>query len=772
MKQTFFPIAAALAALTLIFSSCSNPVTDTDTLTTIEKTSIPEIDGPAWVKAVAYPGVITVSWAFARDAVGYEVYRQRADGRDGLLSMTVPASGQQMVSDIVSPSNQLEDGAEYLYYVRAVSSLSDTNSSFIIATETVLPQLVRDGVNKASVRANVPARYKDDAWQDVRALLGSGQSIDADSDGKDNEGWIAAEKVVTSSGNAEKLLLTWPHYNPGYKYTIHYDIGTAVTLHSDVSSPDLSPNDASSPALGVYAFYAAPLFGGLNTAKIAITLNGDEYYYRAYEVTKTLPAYTLDVLAAPSSVTVTRSSATGATVSWTAVDGAPNPGDYKVWRIKAPTLAPGNTYTADGSQITVEGDWTQASGTVSVNGSAITLYDSTGIVPGSGYLYAVYAETGSRKSPAAFGSMGALAVPAVVPALNLAASYEEDAATERRVYSVVIGWNRDENHASYKLERAPVSSTSTSGQTVLGAWTEISVPAPAAGRYTVVDKPALWKSYRYRLTVANSDNVAVYAELDLNTHPFLDSVDSSLTVASSTATAYSTTITIGAPNYKTDLFVDIYRASVPENSQVATLPSNGAATNLSVEEAAFARIATNIHLKTDTTWSDENLLIGTQYLYRHVVKASSDGTAASAVEIRNTDTALAGATGYVQQPSVPSLASITDAGSSGGSSPVYYFKAGTATLPGAKVELQRRAASPGTGDWTVAITGTVKTVGAALPAGSTLAQGDRYIQFAEPDAADKSNYQYRLVLVKEKGTLADNTDTATPVSGSSVIATW
>jgi hypothetical protein len=434
MKRTLLFITAVLAALTVFFAACQDPVTNPTSLKTSEEISA--ISGPEWVKATAYRGAIFVSWAFNKDAESYSVYRQRTDGLDKLTHLETPNG--LYVLDIVSPTNQLVDGVEYTYYVTANSGQGITERAVIDKT------IILDGAAQATVTAKIPARYNDaGTWQDVTALLEADQTLDAAA--------VKEEKVV--DGNTEKLLLTWPHYNPAFKYTVSYDIGTALTLNT-VSSDYPNPN--STAGLGTSAFWGAPLFGGTNTARISVKWNGDVYYYKPVEITKPLAEYSLNRLNIPGGFTVSRDNVTSATLKWPISADAPKAADYKVYRIEAKGITTGPY--AKGA-VEVVGDWTLVTGFSTEgrvdyqdgNGNwyynlGITLVD-TDLSYGKGYIYALYAEVGDAKSaPKLYGLQAGVSIPEPVD-YAVTPSYTENSADEKvRTYQVTIGWNAS-NHA-------------------------------------------------------------------------------------------------------------------------------------------------------------------------------------------------------------------------------------------------------------------------------------------------------------------------------------
>jgi hypothetical protein len=545
------------------------------------------------------------------------------------------------------------------------------------------------------------------------------------------------------------LLLTWPHNNPALDYTVNYDIGlgAALTLSTNISGTTLT-----SVGSGAEAFYQTALFGGTNKVRITVVLSGTngEYYYKPIEITKALPALAKTVISGPASFTsVTRSttSGTSATITWGTVTGAPNPVDYKLYRIEAKDVADG-AYTS-GTQVEVTGDWTLVpTATASLSSGTITVID-TGLSTTKGYLYALYAEVGGAKSVPVLHGLAASSV-AEPDSYEVIPSYTTAGGV--RTYSVTIGWSAQPG-VTYTLSRA-VKTTYPAPS--VGDFVVIA-PSPTAnaGRYTVIDAPAIRKSYVYRLA-ATIEGVTSYFDEDLDATDdpvFQEYVDAALSVASSAATAYATDITLDLSGYTADITADIYRAEVPEN--LSSSPTNGDWDD-SIEKAAFAKVHSDVAVD-GATITDTGLTIGKQYAYRVVYKLG-------AVELVNEDEDLKGNAGYVQTPSVPSVSSVSDAGYNGN---IYYFEVAGSALQEAEIELQRRAA--GTfGAWSRVNVDTVRVTGITPPTGSSsLTSGDLYVQFGAPNTGDQTAYEYRLVLVDG----AENT-ASTPLTSTGVISGW
>jgi hypothetical protein len=334
-------------------------------------------------------------------------------------------------------------------------------------------------------------------------------------------------------------------------------------------------------------------------------------------------------------------------------------------------------------------------------------------------------------------------------------------------HPVTLGWTKQDGVASYTLLRAPV----TNYPSTTGDFVPVTIPAgqpDASGRYTITDTPAIRKSYKYRLVAHDAAGSTVVAEKDLNSDPFIDSVSSSLTVNSTNiGTAYAAQVEIGNPSaYLTDLYVDIYRAEVPANAS----PTPGSYQNVAVNSSApaFTRIENGLSLKgNNLTYLDTGLTIGTNYIYRHVIKYGA--TASAAVELPNTAATASGDpvvdfTGYVQTASVPSAsggAVITQvSASSSGTNTMYYFTitGGTLTnLREATVQVQTRATTAAAlTSWSAysSITpGSIAYTTTSIAAG-TVPANTYYFTITRPTAALPVTNDYRLVLVDQDGNVA------------------
>jgi hypothetical protein len=686
------------------------------------------ISGPEWVNAKAYPGANLITWAFTKDAQSYTVYRQRSDGSDA-LTLLANTSSQSSASvsfshlDVVSFDNQLVDQVGYTYYVTANSGQSATSRALKADGAT----LINDGASSTGVTANIPAR----TTAVTKLVLDPANELKVDS--------ITPEQVKSSSGDI--LLVTWPNHNPAFSYTVKYDLGKALTLNlTPANSEDNVAGNGSPDTEGwdVTRYYRAPLFGGTNTLRITVSLGEDEYYYKPVELSKELPAYALTQLPSPTFIQnnpITRSG-TGADITWTPATGASKDTVYKLYRIEAKGISTTNAYS--GSQVEVVGDWVAVTGAPVLSGTALTVTD-TGLDLTKGYLYALYAETGTGANPAkSLPTLYGLA-PAAAPAntLSVVSTYTTNTAGDRD-YSVTIGWTAQEG-AAYKLERA----LTTTYPNAIGTFTEIALPATIAGRYTVLDTPAIRNSYIYRLTVTLEGTTTIFEEA-LDDAPFREYVNSSISVASTNiSTAYATDVTISGLGYDNDLAVDIYRAEA--DSSVSTGNYTTAVGKLN-----FTKIKENFSLKDSNTYTDEGLKIGTKYVYRHVVKAGGK-------ELYNTNENHLAKAGWVQIPSVPTLNNVQSLSLSGSNNATYYYKVSVRygiILSGTKVQLQSRALNA-TADapW---VSGTDSTVtqftGTTPPTGSNLSDDDYYVTLTKP--ANAANFSYRIVLVDQEGTTA------------------
>jgi biotin carboxyl carrier protein len=775
MKKTLLSITVVLLALTMFFAGCDSPTGYTVT----NKEDLPELDGPEWVEAKAYAGANLITWAFVKDAETYTVYRQRTDRKDALAKLgttehSATVETQYYYVDAVDFDTQLENDVEYTYYIVAdAGNYSGGNWG------------IMGGSASKSVKAIIPARYKDGSKTTVLAL----QPEDTPAERKlDAAGTAVTSEKITKSDGSEELLVSWPNNHPGFQYTVKYELGEALSLKIPVTTPP------STPGTDKDVYYHGPLWGGTNKIRIAVTLNEDEYYYAPVEIAKALPAYALtEPLGsgfAPASITPNRDTniPTVAKITWNINSvSAKNAADYKLYRIEATDNPSGN------NQITVTGDWTLVNGSISgPDGSNNITAKDFGLDPAKSYLYVLYAEINGRKSAPVYATLAPVTekIPAITFAIEDISTVNDDNGTISP--KITIGWIAqadDTADVKYTLERILLAYP-----TNIPDDTDDITPeglTPKAGRYTVIDTAVQPRhSYVYRLT-RNNGGVKTSHELLLNEDPFLPTVSVGLSAAVSTSTAYAIDVSVPySGSYKKDLYVDIYRAEVPEiiNSSV----SDNNFTEEAVEDSAFVKIKENLHLYTDTTYTDkdadpatagiQNLRIGTKYIYRHVVKVSPDGTAGNATTVIDNTAATSGTpivkkTGFVKQVTAPTVGTVTNAAShTVDTVTTLYFKVGTPVKAGTKIELQKRADPPTdvANPWSLVTTETVRLTSDTPPTGSTgLTEGDYYIQFTQPDPSPDPDYAYRLVLVNQTGTLANRSASSTGVvTGTTAVAGW
>jgi hypothetical protein len=744
MKRTLLSAAVLLAVFTLFFTACQDPVNPSSITTTTEDT-FSEVSGPEWVRATAYPGAIQVAWAFNKDAKSYSVYRQRSDGQDNLRLLggyNTTGSTPAGYLDVVSADNQLADGVEYIYYVTSNSGQG------IVGRAVVNPEgvpIIKDGASSTTVTARIPDRYKEGVWEDVSALLEEGQSF------TDEPG--ATDRFLNKEIYDDwKLLLSWKHYNPGFKYDVSYDLGVGANLPESVSwnqsiSPEILPNDTKS----TYAFYGVPILGGENRVRITITLGGNMEYYKPVTITVPLSTVTTG-LAKPTVFNVSRgaTNATTAKVNWTrGTDLAFT--DYQLYRIKTVD----NTYVAS---ITVEGDWERvplSAANVSLNGMAVELQD-TGLAADKGYLYALFAVKGNARSPA---------VTAQVPAHTLPVgdlAFDVQAAVIGGQYRAVIGWNGRPGQ-TYELTRAEVTAYPETKTGDFGPIPGIGTPtADSSGRYTVVDAPAIRKSYKYRLAV-RANGLTEYKVVNLNQGVFRDYVESDIHVNNDSRmgdfdSAYATRVDItGGDANVSDLMVDIYRAVVPSNLEGQV--RDGEYTDFAIGATAFTLIKT-LPFTDNVSHIDTGLVIGTHYVYRHVVRTTT-GTVLS-------NTATAGKTGRVQSPSKPFIqASWAPDVKTGIAGNRWYYRVQGSYLEGAVVRFQT-APLNSPNDWSDAVslpyfaltpvtknTSGRNIIDAGTNTETNIANGEYYFIVSGPTLMP-SGANYRIVLVNKEGNLTED----------------
>ena len=311
------------------------------------------ISGPAQVNAKAYPGANLITWSFTKDAKSYTVYRQRSDGSDALVLLkttgtqstespnTTPVPFSYL--DVVGFKNQLAHEVEYTYYVTANSGQGATARAIELADNG--GTLINDGASSVRVTANIPPRETE-----VTKLV-----LDPEKEE------LTAASIIPEPVENE-LLITWPNYNPAFEYAVRYDLGKTLTLNIEPSEGDSEGNATSTDEQGwdSLKYYKVPLFGGINTLRLTVTL-GDGLYYKPAELSKELGSYALTELPefASDAINVARSG-TSATISWEPISGV-SANEYKLYRIEAKGLTDDEEYTSD--QVEVVGDWVAVAGT-------------------------------------------------------------------------------------------------------------------------------------------------------------------------------------------------------------------------------------------------------------------------------------------------------------------------------------------------------------------------------------------------------------------------
>jgi hypothetical protein len=723
-------------ALMMFFAGCQDPLSDYS-VTNTNNDVLSEIAGPEWVKAEPLAGANRITWAFNKDAKGYAVYRQKVDAAGAELSVFAQVGSSVLSTeeceyiDAVSISNQLENGVLYKYGVVAYTEAS-------LAGRAVASGFVKDGVTYADpVTANIPAQGTEVTALTTPALTAAD---------------ITAAAVQNENG--DELLVSWPSTHPAFSYAVKYNLGNA-TLAAGTSS--FSHNVFGDAV----KYFHTPLFSGTIQISLGVAFE-DPYYYKPALITKEVTGLTLtEPLSLQSwfSFNVIHSSTLvgNATITWNTDSAAPNASDYKLYRIETKGV-----YQSSSAQIEVVGDWTAVTGIVSVttggSTTTITATDS-GLEPTKNYLYALYAEVGGKKSAPVLKGLAAATVPVAGVAFDIETSYET--VDDTRIYSAAIGWNAAEGVTGYNLERA---ITTTYPTQTTGAFTAITVPAPVGGRYTVIDSPAIWQSYVYRLT-ATVNGVAVVKEETLNTDPFSEAVSSSspYSVAASTTTAYATEISFTTGlGYIKDITADIYRAVVPASTSL----SNGF-TAYAYEQAAFEEIATDLPVDDGDYLDTAGLIIGTKYIYRVEYKVGSK-------TLYYSDDSVRGYTGYVQTPSVPSLSFSSYAGTVGTTSMTNYFiVTGTAPLNAiVKIQTRDSGSSDAWVDYSLQgfvvrhpTTATAPITGTSVTPGSYYFSITRATSAASPDGKD-----LRFAVVNQPDNLTPKASSSYGGLGGSV--TW
>jgi len=444
----------------------------------------PSIGAVKGVKAIAYDGVIQVTWDPVADAKSYDVIRRNLSSTNGeskwLTSTAIAAGGNLEVKDIVDFTNQLIDKATYEYTVIANSGQSTSGRA--IGDLIISEDLIWSTSATAKATAKIPAQGT--------AVKKPGNAKAA----------IFDSNLLPSAANA-RLQLVWDQ-EPGATYEIIY------TYNGEDEIRAVTTNYISTTTnTGLFAplgHYEMPYLKSGNTIEAVGNLKIRAKFANNYY----LPSeYDEPAITAPASLFKPAYTATGNAFSATAQTGYyDSVGNYSAqiytnitWTVLADAKADGyalwRAETTSGG--TVIGSW------VEVTAAVTDYYDSTtpkkrvkdtDVVAGKYYKYALvitgindgiasavsgtitFANHSSVGDPEAFRLLS-------VGALTTTSQYN----TDGDIIGIEISWaaiNSDDLDVVYTISRAQITAidptlngangTTPANIKTVGAWTELA----------------------------------------------------------------------------------------------------------------------------------------------------------------------------------------------------------------------------------------------------------------------------------------------------------
>jgi hypothetical protein len=637
LRKSFFgkalgAVSLALLGMSLLLAGCENVASPDSAVTT--GVSIPQLPAPGNVRAVAYDGIVFVSWVVVKDATGYQVYRR--DSVTGAVYVastgwTINAAASTSFIDTVSFSTPLVNGRSYTYTVVAKSGQSTGTTS---ADSGMTPyggneqSLILNSVASASVNAKVPDR----ATYTIPAPTALETSIVRDGS--------------FGSDSLEKVLVVWKA-ELNAKYDVSYTFGAgdvAYTYYLEDKEDDGTPIiTGAGTELGSVKF---PLVGGKTTVTVGPYFIGDRDFYKTgAPITKELNE-NLSTLTAPTLADTDtdndfpKRDGPNVVIKWNEVTGAASgAAGYAVYKAEFERADSWNVASDDhsSSNIAIKSDWT----TVTITGAVLSGTTYTAVdynVPlDKDYVYLIIAKHGDIKSaPRRFfiGKDTLAAAPDWEP-------IPVDANTKVQVAFPV------ETGKTYALARATVTFTDAAiaaedgvkedtPPATIGEWTNVTATVSDNPAYKVfIDTPAKRSSYQYRLNVTEGGVTKSYYK-NLYEDPFFvgavkvafktSSEDDSVSgtgVASSIETYKAITLKFDFEVSDTDLFFNVYRAKW---DNIAANDKGGVTTKY--EKITSAPVAVSSLI--DNEWEDKDaaLVVGVWYSYRFEVLSSATSTTA------------------------------------------------------------------------------------------------------------------------------------------------
>jgi len=615
LKRVLGSVTPVMLGLSLVLGGCTIP-SDVD-ISMGEK--VPAIDAAGDVKAVAYPGIIQVSWDSSKDAKSYDVYRrtyrdeeESVNYEDKFLA-NIPVGGNLFYNDIVSYTNQLRDGWEYEYTIVANSGQS-TNGRAISHDDVVLNASARSN----RVTAAIPAR-----------------------------GTKLANPVLTLESytglqynDAGMLVASWPKA-PGavYELTFEYkgndDVGSATSSITYKDDSNTNPVNFALDPLGYYQFpYAFISSSESSFGKVEIRATfGTDYYLpsdiveKAPDATPTRPsgpAYSVDAGFDAAFVRtgegVANYSVGYVDLTWNTITGVAAATGYKVYKAELDNFG------------AVISSWTPVAGTPTSYFSGTTskqrLKDPT-VAADTGKIYGYILAVTGKNNGISLQTMKTVTI-GYHSSVGNAENYANSSATDNIVFTeqyttlshetisgIEVAWPA-EFGIEYTLYRAEVTvndiflnDTSSDNIQTVGTWTKLGTgTATVAGTVNgstvsfenrsdqylafFVDRGmTVWtKNYAYKVEAKKSINgtqvsAKPYTKI-LNVAPYVTYSNLSITIPAQTEVYYPANVNvlhIRNNQYGKDITVRIYRRLI----------DGGTGTN-------FAQIASGITIQESATY--------------------------------------------------------------------------------------------------------------------------------------------------------------------------
>jgi hypothetical protein len=617
LRKSFFgkalgAVTLALLGMTLLLAGCENAVTNPESVTT--GVSIPQLPAPGNVRAVAYDGIVFVSWDVVKDATGYNVYRR--DSETGAVfvgsAWNVSTAAPTSFIDTVSFTNPLVNGRSYTYTVVALSGQStgdDYSSTGMSPYGGDAQTLVLNSVASAAVGAKVPDRatYTIPAPTALETSIVRGGSFGSDA--------------------LEQVLVVWKA-ELNAKYDVSYTFGAgdvAYTYYLNANNIDGAGSE-----LGSVKF---PLVGG--STKITVGpyfTGGRDFYKTGAPITKELNE-SLSTLPVVSLSGTPARDGPNVVIKWNEVTGAASgAAGYAVYKAEF-ERATSTNYDDDyglTANIAIKSNWASVPITAAVlSGTTYTAVDY-GVPLDKDYVYLIIAQNGTIKSnPTRFF----IGKDTLATAPSTWTITPVDNNTKVQVAFPV------ETGKTYALARTVVTFTDdaiantvtdTTTPATIGDWTPVTATVSDNPAYKVfIDTPAKRSFYQYRLNVTESGVTKSYYK-NLYTAPFAGTVNSAFAsyqgVASSSTIYKAITLKFNFTASDTDLFFNVYRAIWDNTANgVTTTYAKITATPVAITQAII-----------DYGWDDTatTLTVGTYYSYRFEVLSSASATTA----IKNTST--------------------------------------------------------------------------------------------------------------------------------------